>query len=265
MISVFPSDSIPVAPGPEETSATIIRKDFPFAIYMGSIGRFPFPYDSFQHGIVFQPSGCSSQPKVLCAYTNDAFTSDRPTGCSPFPTYPDTSGACSFSRADEYAESYLEHPGQDTVHLYGKGLCHFDSLELALDSQVAFYSGMASSTTFPFPGPPLYDEIILGHYPREGLLGVFWAHPGPFMDDPAKVRAQGGCFTKAILAKVNYTLPVFEFANVEAWTKDWQNPSLYQETLSAMVARNKVGGHRGSEVIRLMDMSMYNSSLFDDC
>jgi hypothetical protein len=265
MISVLSSASIRL-PSPSETSATTIRNDLPFTMYMGNIDRYSFPYDSFLHGIVFQPSGCASTPKVSCAYTNDAFTSDRPTRCGPSPTYPDTSGACGFSGPDEYTAFYLKPPAQDSVHLYGKGLCYFSSLDSALESQVAFYSGMASSTTFPLPGPPLYDEVIVGHYTSEGLLGVFWAHPGPFMDDPAKVKAQGGCLTKSMLAQINYTLPVFEFANVEAWTKhNVDYPTVYRETLAAMVARNNTGGHQASEVIRSMDMSMYNSSLFDDC
>lgn len=265
MISVITDSSGSPLDAPEHTSASVIRKDLPFTTYQGNIGKFPYPYDSFVHGIIFQPLGCSYTPKFECGYTNDGFTSGRNPPCSAFPTYPDTSGACNFSTAEEYAEYYLTPPGSESVFMFGKGLCFSDAFGKTLDAQVAFYNGMALSTTFKFPGPPLYDELIVGTFLPEGVLGIFWAHAGGFADDPAKVKELGGCFTKAMLQKVNYSLPVLEFANMDWPGKMWSVPSLYREYLDEMLARNKKGGYKASDVMRLMNSSLYTSALFSDC
>jgi len=264
MISAIAGSSFPTA-AKEHTSATVLRKDFPFTIYLGNIGKFGYPYDSFKHGIVFQPFGCSNTPTAECTFTNDGFTTERHPACNTSFTYPVTSGKCKFATAAEYTEYYLTSPGSESVYMYGKGLCYFDALDQALDAQVAFYDGMAASTTFKFPGPPMYDEVIVGKYPQDGLLGVFWAHDGGFVDDPAKVKELGGCFTVQILRKCNYTLPVFEFANMDWPGKKWSDPELYRGYLDGMVARNKVGGYKASDVMRLVDSSMFKSSLYADC
>jgi len=249
--------------GNHPVSTTIIRNDIPFTMYTDTAHMNPEGRIFYITGIVYQPVECPDTPKVICAYSNDAFSSDRPPNpeysdakCSKFPGFP-RSGACNFTSPEVYAHFYTTPPYDETIHRYGKGLCYSNDLHQMLQSQVALYNAMASSTTFPFPGPPLYNEQQSGPYPQAGVLGLIWAHPGPFIDTKSEAEANGGmCAIRTQLGQINYTLPAFELAHVKPWMTQLFDAAVYQETLSAMVARNKDGGYRAPDVIRLVNMTL---------
>jgi len=256
-------------PSVENWATSVLQANLPLAFF----SPMPPPLDKVidVSGTVLMPFGTPNAPVVQCSFPLDAATVYRQhwgSTCSRAdftcdgegPQTWNISGPCKDNGiytgsdwVDFYIPSFLETCGGIEIQVAS---CSFDSHRLAMEASMQYVTRLADmldelptdSEAQVFP----YTEIDVLPWKSNSVLAIFWAHRGPFQDNP-KFKCGGICVLKSQYQEVleDGEFPVFEIAqasNVNGGT--FLNSSFGKSVLADFTQSQSDGGINFEDVVR---------------